>query len=75
MLTSGVSIPTGIEVKPDGVIIPSGPGVTRPVGSAAAEGLGIDGITQEREMEEGISVIKGHHMVRDTLTLLSLVFL
>ena len=28
-------MPTGMEVKPEGVIIPSGPGVANPVGSAA----------------------------------------
>ena len=31
-------MPTGIEVKPEGVIMPSGPGVTKPVGSAAVRG-------------------------------------
>ena len=31
-------MPTGIEVRPEGVIMPSGPGVTKPVGSAAVGG-------------------------------------
>ena len=35
--SESVSMPTGIEVKPEGVIMPSGPGVTKPIGSAAVE--------------------------------------